>query len=357
MRIVVIGASGNVGTSVLRALGTGRRPAGASPLEVVAVARRVPAGGNEEGVSWVRADITTDDLHPIVDGADVVIHLAWAIQPSRDERVLRATNIEGSHRVFDAAARGGVGAVVYASSVGAYSAGPEDRAVDETWPTHGIATSTYSRHKAYVERMLDTFRAENPDIRVVRLRPGLIFKKGAASEIRRLFLGPFVPSPLLRKNLIPVVPDIAGLAFQAVHSLDVGEAYRLAALSDVSGAFNIAADPVLTTRRLAEALDAHPVRVSSSLLRQAAGLTWWLRLQPTPPGWLDLAMESPVMDTSRAGDLLGWTPAHTSVDAVGELLEGLSGDAGEEAPPLASTAGGRLRGHELRTGVGKTQGT
>jgi nucleoside-diphosphate-sugar epimerase len=355
VRIVVIGASGNVGTSVLRALRA--EPArGAPPVEVVAVARRLPPEGVDDGATWVRADITTDDLDPILGGADVVIHLAWAIQPSRDETVLRATNIEGSHRVFDAAARGGVGAVVYASSVGAYSAGPKDRAVDETWPTHGIATSTYSRHKAYVERMLDTFCVEHPDIRVVRLRPGLIFKKGAASEIRRLFLGPFVPSPLLRKNLIPAVPDIAGLVFQAVHSLDVGEAYRLAALSDAQGAFNIAADPVLTTRRLAELLDAHPVPVSSSLLRQAAGLTWWLRLQPTPPGWLDLAMGCPVLDTGRARRLLGWSPAHTSTEAVGELLEGLSRDAGEDAPPLGSDAGGRLRQGEIRTGVGKTQG-
>jgi len=72
----------------------------------------------------------------------------------------------------------------------------------------------------------------------VRLRPGLIFKGDAASGIRRLFAGPLLPTTLLRRRLIPIVPAIDRLRFQAVHSHDIGEAYRLAALSDVRGPFN-----------------------------------------------------------------------------------------------------------------------
>src|SRR4051794_41639674 len=100
---------------------------------------------------WIGADIVSDDLVPIFTGADAVVHLAWLIQPSRDETKLHAVNVEGSRRVFDAVARAGVPALVYASSVGAYSEGPKDRRVDETWPTDGVATSFYSRHKAAVE--------------------------------------------------------------------------------------------------------------------------------------------------------------------------------------------------------------
>ena len=99
--------------------------------------------------------------------------------------------------MFDATASAQVPALVYASSVGAYSAGPKDRAVDECWPTDGVTTSFYSRHKAEVERMLDEFEARAPTLRVVRLRPGLIFKREAASEIRRYFAGPLLPSPLV----------------------------------------------------------------------------------------------------------------------------------------------------------------
>src|SRR2546423_522607 len=77
-----------------------------------------------------------------------------------------------------------------------------------------------------------------------------------AAEIRRYFAGPLLPGVLLRRGLIPVVPDVRGLRFQAVHSLDVGDAYRRAIVGDVRGAFNIAAEPVLDPDELADLLGA-----------------------------------------------------------------------------------------------------
>src|SRR5918999_3229359 len=181
MRVVITGASGNVGTSVLEAL--------------------------------------------------------------RDEAELESVNVHGSDRVFAAAGEAEVPKLVYASSVGAYSPGPKDRAVDESHPTNGIESSFYARHKAKAERLLDSFERQNPSTAVVRLRPALIFKRDAASGIRRLFAGPFLPSPLLRRTLIPLIPSVTRLRFQAVHSLDVGEAYRLAIRNDVRGPFNVPAQP------------------------------------------------------------------------------------------------------------------
>jgi len=245
VRIVIVGASGNIGTSLLEALRTD------SEVEsVLALARRVP-DLDLPRTEWARADVTTDELVPLFRGADAVVHLAWLIQPSRDERLLRRTNVEGSYRVFRAVAEAGVGALVYGSSVGAYSRGPKHRFVDESWPAGGIRSSFYGRHKADVESMLDGFEREHPEIRVVRMRPGLVFKRGAASGIRRLFVGPFLPSPLVRRQLVPLVPAPPGLRFQAVHSHDVWEAYRLALITNANGAFNVAADPVLDGPELA----------------------------------------------------------------------------------------------------------
>src|ERR671924_1466724 len=254
MRIVVVGASGNVGTSLLAALAD--EPAVDS---VLGIARRLPEVRYPK-VDWAQADVSGSKLDPLFRGADVVVHLAWLIQPGRDLGTLRATNVEGSSRVFGAVAAAGVPALVYASSVGAYSPGPRDRRVDETWPTHGVPTSFYARHKAEVERRLDRFEHEHPDVRVVRLRPALIFKRGAATGIRRLFAGPFLPSPLVAPRRIPVIPDVPGLCFQAVHSRDVADAYRLALLNDVRGPFNVAAEPVLDPPTLARLLGARPVR-------------------------------------------------------------------------------------------------
>jgi len=149
-----------------------------------------------------------------------------------------------------------------------------------------------------------------------------------------------------------VVPDLDGLRFQAVHADDVGEAYRLAVVGDVAGAFNVAADPVLDPALLGEILGARPVRLPTELVRRAVDLTWRLRLQPTPPGWVDMALAVPVMDTTRARQELGWTPRRSATDALLELLDGVRGGAGGPTPPLDRDAGGPWRAREVASGLG-----
>jgi UDP-glucose 4-epimerase len=350
MRVVVTGASGNVGTSVLRALSTD--PAVDS---VLGLCRRVPSVSFTK-VEWAAADVVTSPLRSLFDGADAVIHLAWLIQPARDRKLTHSVNVGGSGRVFDAAAGAGVPTLVYASSVGAYAPGPKSRRVDESWPTTGIESSFYSRDKAEVERLLDRFDLEHSRTRVVRLRPALIFKREAASGIRRLFAGPLLPGSLLRPPLIPIVPDVDRLVFQAVHSYDVGEAYRLTLQTDVSGPFNIAAEPILDPGELGRMLDARRVPVPSGALRAAALASYKLRLQPSEPGWLDMALKTPLMDVSRAHDQLGWRPERSSVDALQDLLTGLREGAGMDTPPLEPGGAGLLRVREVLSGVGARTG-
>lgn len=349
MRVVVTGATGNVGTSVLEALGAEPRV-----KEIVGLARRGPEVEMPK-VEWVRADVVDDDLVPVFAGADAVVHLAWAIQPSRDETLTERINVEGSRRVFEAVERAEVPTLVYASSVGAYSPGPKLRQVDESWPVGGIKTSFYSRHKAAVEKQLDEFEGHSPQTRVVRLRPGLIFKSEAASEIRRLFAGPFLPGFLVRKRLVGLIPRVPRLRFQAVHSRDVGEAYRLAILGDARGAFNVAAEPEIGVEELCELFGARSFPLPAGALRGAASLSWKLRLQPSSPGWIDLALGVPMMDTSRAREELGWEPAVASLDALEDLLRGLRHADGAPTPPLDPAAGGPARMRELATGVGRRQ--
>lgn len=351
MRIAVTGATGNVGTSLIRALSHEPRVD-----TVVGIARRVPQVRLPK-TSWVQADVLHSDLAEIFRGADAVVHLAWLIQPSRDKRTLDAANVEGSARVFHAVGAAGVPRLVYASSVGAYSPGPKERPVDEGWPTDGIETSYYSVQKAQTERRLDRFEAEAPDVRVVRLRPALIFKRDAAAGIRRLFAGPFLPNRLVRPGMIPFVPDVERLVFQAVHSFDVGEAYRLAIVNDdARGPYNIAAEPVLDPARIAALLKARTVRVPQRVLHGAADLSWRLRLHPAEASWVDLALASPIMDVTRAREELGWSPRRGADEALADLLEGIREGAGYGTPPLSRATSGPLRIREVLTGVGRRVG-
>jgi UDP-glucose 4-epimerase len=350
MRIVVVGATGNVGSSLVRTLSD------APEIDsILGIARRRPQLALPK-TDWAQADIARDDLEPLFDGADAVVHLAWLIQPSHDADALARVNLEGSSRVFRAAAGARVPALVYASSVGAYSPGHKDRFVDESWPLDGVRSSFYSRHKAEVEHRLDAFEREHPQVRIVRLRPGLIFKRSAASGIRRLFVGPFVPRLLLRPRLVPAVPDIPGLRFQAVHTADVASAYRQAILRDVRGAFNIAAEPVLDAERLARIFEARRVRMPAGLARALIMLLWRAHLQPSPPGWLDLGLGVPLLDTTRARRELEWAPRIDADQALRELLDGMLEGAGDATPPLSPGTSGRLRIREFASGIGQRGG-
>ena len=341
MRVVVVGATGNVGTSLVEALA---RDEGVE--SVLGLARRA-TGARYPKTEFARADVVTDDLVSHFRGADCVVHQAWVIQPSRDKDMLWRINVEGSARVLAAVAEAGVPALVVASSIGVYSPGPKQR-VDESWPREGIPSSWYSRHKAELERRLDAFEQEHRDVRVVRLRPALIMKREAAESIRRLFFGPFLPSPLVRPRLLKLVPHIPGLVVQILHADDVAEAYRLAVVGDARGAYNVAAEPEVDGKRLARELGGRAVPLPAGIARGAAGLTWLLRLHPTSPDWLDLALGVPLLDTTRIRTELGWEPQRDAFAVVRELLEGLAARSGGPTPPLRRGD----RRAEIEAGVG-----
>jgi len=329
MRVVVTGATGNVGTSLLDALG-----ADDAVQSIVGLARRLPSGPPPPKVEWRRADIVHDDLAAHFRGADCVVHLAWLIQPSRDRNQTWLVNVHGSGRVFEAVADAGVPSLVYASSVGAYSPGPKEL-VDESWPTGGVQTSFYARDKSEVERRLDRFERSHPGVRVVRLRPSLLFKRAMGTEVKRLFTGRWVPHPIVSRRTIPFVPDTPRLRFQATHTDDVAQAYRLAVVGDARGAFNVAADPVLDPDELSRLLGKRKVRLSERAVRALVAATWRAHIQPTPEGWVDMALETPLLDSTRARTELGWRPTRSAGDALLELLDGFHEGAGAPTPPLA----------------------
>lgn len=340
MRIAVVGATGNAGTAVLRALKTKDEV-----TSILGIARRLPDIEKDPyaGCEWASIDIAAGvteekaraELTEAFTGVDTVIHLAWLLQPSSARDLLRKVNVHGTAHVAQAAAEAGVSHLIVASSVGAYSPDPDQDVRDESWPTDGISTSHYSVDKAAQEKALDDFSAAYPEMRVTRMRPAMIFHAPAASEIQRYFLGTHIPVQLLDKGRPPILPLPKGLSgLQAVHGDDVGEAYALAAVTKAPGAFNICADDILSPQDLADIVGhGRYVSLPSGLVRAALAGSHKTRLVAMDEGWIDMGLAVPMMDNSRAKSELGWRPQHSAKDALTELVGAMiKGKGGDSAP-------------------------
>jgi UDP-glucose 4-epimerase len=328
VKAVVIGATGNCGSALVRELSSDGH-------DVVGVARRRPVRPEEAlSVEWRQADVATDDLDGIVSGADAVVHLAWKFQPTHRPQVTWQANAVGTRRVLEAVARQGVPAVVVASSVAAYSPRLDEEPVDESWPTDGPSTAAYAREKAYVERSLDAFEAEHPLIRTVRLRPAFVFQSSAGTEQRRIFAGRTVPRRAFDARFIPVLPVPRGIRFQAVHAADLARAYVAAVEQPVHGAFNIAAADLIRSEELGQLLTARTVQVPPALVRFALAATWRARLLRVPGDLFEAVMQIPVMSTARARSELAWKPKHTALEALRDMLAGARENWGSQLPPL-----------------------
>jgi UDP-glucose 4-epimerase len=331
MRVVITGASGNVGTALLRVL----------PAEhhVIGVVRRPPVRqGVYQRASWWSVDLAEEnalgELRQLFDGADVVVHLAWGFQPTRATRYLTRLGVGGTSAVLQAAHASSVGHLVHMSSVGTYAAGRYGMRVDESWPTTGIQSSPYSRDKSAAEAILDDYeqRLGTAAIPIARMRPGFILQRAAASGLMRYGLPDYVPMQLV--SWLPLLPLDRRLCIPLVHADDVAEAISRVIDKRAAGPFNLAAEPPIGRDDVAAALGARPVHLPSGVLGALVDLSWRARLQHVDRGWLDLAFTVPLLDCSRARGELSWDPQWSSTDALADLLDGVAHRIYTDSPPL-----------------------
>lgn len=328
MRIVITGASGNLGSALVRRLGS-------DDHDLVGISRRAP-DNSSANIEWVTADLTEDSALPTLreafEGADAVVHLAWGFQPSHDLAYLEELGVGGTRRVLEAVASASVPHLVHMSSLGVYSPRQGDLPIDESWDRDGVPTSPYSQHKAAAERLLDAHEQVGHETTVTRVRPGIIGQRTAGSSLLRYGVPAVVPSKVL--DLVPVLPLDRGLKIPMVHADDVADAVERVLVGRVGGAFNLAAEPPVMTDRIAEVLGARPVHVPARLVRAAMAGAWHARLQQVDPGWLDLGFASPLLDSTRASRELGWSPSVDGVSVFREIVAGMRDSASDDTPVL-----------------------
>jgi UDP-glucose 4-epimerase len=339
MRVAITGATGNIGTAVIRRL--------RGQHDLIGLARRLPdPATRDERVRWVAVDLTRNDCRSTLCEAfrdvDAVVHLAWGFQPSHDAEYLEDLGVGGTRRVVLAAAAEGVHHLVHMSSIGAYSPKINDLPVDESWPTDGIPGSAYSRHKVAAERLLDLHETIGDQPRITRLRPGIVGQRAAASAILRNAVPGFVPARAI--GLIPVVPIDRSIAIPMVHADDVADAVERVLDRSAYGAFNLAADPPVRYWHIAAAFGARTVHVPGAAMHAAVAASWRAHLQQVDPGWVDLALCVPLLATTKARQVLGWRPRVDADKVLCETVAGLRDAAAGSTPVLRPrTVVGRAR--------------
>ena len=293
---------------------------------IVGVARR-PFDPSEYGftkMTFRSGDVLKpDQLDGAFEGADVVVHLAFTVldRGMHPEQV-RLVNVEGSANVFAAAARAGVSRVVYASSIAAYGAWPDNpEPIPESHPRRGNPGFYYAEHKAEVETFLDSFESNHPDIQVVRIRPCIVVGPNSVD----LFRGP-LPTPLvgvfLSRLLPKAFPDPGIAPLQFVHEDDVAEVFALAITHpQASGAYNLAGGGVMEAADLAAAVGALRLPIPAGIARRLVDVAYRARISPTGSAWIDMAAHPVVVDTRRAREELGWIPKYDTRTALEDMLE------------------------------------
>ncbi|MBW3620763.1 MAG: NAD-dependent epimerase/dehydratase family protein [Actinobacteria bacterium] len=271
---------------------------------------RTPEGLASTKLDLRHADVREPDLADVLAGVDVVVHLAFQLDPIADEALMRAINIDGTRNVFEAAAAAGVRKVVYVSSGVVYGAHPDnDFPLTEDSPVRANPDFNYAEHKAEIEQWLAGWTPSHPELTVTILRPSIVAGPGVQNFITRLMEQPRFTA--VRGHRPPM---------QFAHVDDVASALAHAVVEDLPGAYNVTSEGWLSFDEVTAIGGAKVAWVPEELAFSMAERMWRMGLGESPPGFVHYVMHPWVLSVDKL-TATGWRPKHSNRDALVELVE------------------------------------
>jgi len=324
LTVAVTGPTGTFGFALIPLLQADDRVS-----RIVGIARRPfdPAAYGWTKMTYRRGDVRDPEaLRDAFGHADVVVHLAFLVTGTAPGGVTQSVNVDGTLNAFRAAATAGARRFVYASSVAAYGFHPDNPVgMTEDWPVRPAARLFYARQKAELESLLGAEAARAAGPALYLLRPPIVLGPHAVGA-KDLLPGPLAPlgralAGRAGRLPVPVPVLVPALPLQFVHEEDLGRAFLLCVVAaGPPGAYNIAADGILTAADVAREFGLVPLPLRAGPAQLAARAMAALPFLPPAAQWVEAASHPVIVDTARARQKLGWTPRFTALEALRDTV-------------------------------------
>ncbi len=308
MRILVTGATGFVGSEIIRQLDL------TPGCEPVAALRRPIAVPGVATVIVGELGPQTDWAHAL-EGVDAVVHCAGRAHQLNDHAAdslseFRRVNVEGTRRLAECAAAAGVRRFIYLSSAkvhGEATHGQPFRETDEPAPSDPYAISKHEAECAL------TALAARIGLETVILRPPVVYGANPKANMLRLtqWIARGAPLPLAlvrnRRSMVNLANLVSAVMACLTHPAAVGRTYLISDRQDLSTPQLIQ----MIAKALGRPARLWPVPVA------ALRLGGWLMGRG---GDVERLVDSLEIDSSLIGWQLGWHPVQSPEKGIAAMV-------------------------------------
>lgn len=296
--MLITGAAGNLGRLVVQQ--------SHREFDVIAVDRR-PVVGLPKDVRFLNTDVRWRPIEDVFRTSDItsIVHLGIRHSPRSPVDQYRS-NVVGTQRVLELAARYGVRRLVVLSSANIYGPDPDNsHFLNEDAPLLGAEHHAEIRDLVAVDATVQSFFYRQPDVSTVLLRPVNI-------------VGPRVnnaPSQYLRLERPWTVMGFDPM-IQLIHEEDVVQAILLALRQPVRGVFNVVGPGEAPLSRIFEVLGRSPRPIPLPVAKSVLSMSWRLGLTGFPTPELRHVQYHCIVDGSAAREKLGFEPSHDLLSTI-----------------------------------------
>jgi UDP-glucose 4-epimerase len=226
-----------------------------------------PPSYSSKKLEFIKCDVR-NDLEKVFSGRgiDCVIHTAYILPPIHNIDLMEDININGTINVLTASAAHKVTQILDCSSTTAYGFHTDNpQFLTEESPLRGNDDFTYAKNKKELEKWVNVFEIEHPDIRLTVIRPCFVVGPGFANPLARYLCKKLCFLPLKCAD------------FQYIHEDDLVEIIYLLLKNEKTGVYNLAADGTMTFDEMLHILGGWPVKMPVWLLWPMNNLLWFLR--------------------------------------------------------------------------------